>query len=304
MTDFLGIDVGASGLRAFTNPELEAISIDAPNSSAKREQDVIEMLGMLSERMPGSKFQRVCLGMSGFASLGVSAVAISQAIANLFGSSSIVTSDMVSAHYAHFGESDGATVVVGTGALSFAVAGSNIRRIDGLGATLGDFGSAHWIGISAMRRAVRAAELRGDLELLNALEEHLGSSSGWPRQFAQGEIAEFDVAKLSRVVDQQADLGQDLAIEIMSEAGQLAAESVLACAQAVGTKSIGFGGSVLLGSELAQRVFLETLESEQLEASPLRSASGIGCLALASAKNSNRLDQMVSHELAYQSESE
>ena len=300
MSDFLGIDVGASGLRVFSNTNSAAIAvIDAPNSSKNREQDVISALRKLHERAPQLSASRVCLGMSGFSSLGVSAASISREIRALFSAEAVITSDMVTSHYAHFGEADGVTVVIGTGALAFGIGSGKFKRIDGLGASLGDFGSAYWIGLRALRSAVRDSELKGDSELMSALEEEIGTAADWPRRFAKQELSEFQIASLSRVVSQLAQGGNRMALAILSEAGSLAAESAIACAKAVATEVIGYGGSVLLGSESVKQSFLAHIEEANLRATELKAPSGVGALQLAVASHGKRLEFLISEGLAH-----
>ena len=300
MTDFLGIDVGASGLRVFSDAKLPAIAvIDAPNSSKNREQDLIAALHSLSKQKPQLSASRVCLGMSGFSSLGVSAAAVTAEIRELFGAEAVITSDMVTAHYAHFGESEGVAVVIGTGALAFGIANRKAQRIDGLGASLGDFGSAYWIGLKAMRRAIRDSELTGDSDLLSALEAQTGPAAEWPKRFARQEITEFEVASLSRKVSELSESGNQASLEILTEAGIVAAESAVACASAVGTKSVGYGGSVLLGSEKARESFLDVLADHDLEAAELKAPSGIGALQIAAGVENERVKFLISQGLAH-----
>jgi len=300
VTDFLGIDVGASGLRVFSEAESPAIAvIDAPNSSKNREQDLIDALRSLSKENPQLTASRVCLGMSGFSSLGVSAGAIAAEVRELFGAEAVITSDMVTAHYAHFGQSEGVTVVIGTGALAFGIANGKAQRIDGLGASLGDFGSAYWIGLKAMRRAVRDSELTGNSDLLTALEAQIGTAAEWPRRFARQEITEFDVASLSRKVSELSELGNRAAVEVLTEAGVVAAESAVACASAVGTKSVGYGGSVLLGSEKARESFLDVLADHDFDVSELKAPSGIGAVQIAAGVENERVKFLISQGLAH-----
>lgn len=300
MTQHLGIDVGASGLRVFDDSSGNPIAtIDAPNSSKNREQDLVEALQSLSKQLPQLKAQSACIGMSGFSSLGVSAKQIADELARLLDADSLITSDMVTAHYAHFGESDGVAVVIGTGALAFGISGGKHLRIDGLGASLGDFGSAYWIGLKALRSSARASEISGEKELLTSLEEEVGDSASWPRLFAKHELTEFMVARLSRKVSQLGEQGNQLAAEILAEAGELAAESAIGCARRIGATQIGYGGSVLLGSKIMRDSFLSRLTDAVLDAEQLKSPSGVGAWQIADAGDSDRRKFLISEGLAY-----
>ena len=301
MTKALGIDLGASGIRAFVEAtDSPEAAIDQAATSANRESDVIELIENLASELQAS-FDSVCLGMSGYSSLGVDVEKVADSLSQTFQCRALVTSDMATGHYAHFAEQDGATVIVGTGALAFAIGNGKHARIDGLGASVGDFGSAHWIGLTALREAKRESELAGQSALLQELEAVLGPSQDWPRRFAKGEVSTYEVANLSQVVA-TASATSALARDVLVRAGRLIAESAMACAAAVGVKSIGYGGSVLLGNHVAESSFLEELGKSDLDASPLRSSVGAGALGLAIAVDSARASYLVANELAVRSQ--
>src|SRR4051794_15865174 len=69
----------------------------------------------------------------------------------------IVTNDAVTAYLGALGETPGAVIAAGTGAIALASDGARWARADGHGTLLGDHGGGYWIG----RRAVSLA-LRGD----------------------------------------------------------------------------------------------------------------------------------------------
>ena len=296
----LGIDLGASGIRAFLEAtDSPAAAINRPATSANRESDVIELIENLASELQGG-FESVCLGMSGYSSLGVDVEKVAESLSQAFQCPALVTSDMATGHYAHFGEDDGATVIVGTGALAFAVGNGKHARIDGLGASVGDFGSAHWIGLTALREAKRESELSGQSSLLQELEAALGRSHHWPKLFAKGEVSTYEIAKLSQVVA-KASATSDLARDVLVRAGKLVAESAMACAAAVGVREVGYGGSVLLGTKVAEASFLKELGKTELYASPLRRSVGVGALGLAIAADSARASYLVDNQLAVRS---
>lgn len=232
----------------------------------------------------------VCLGMSGFASLDIDSYEVARALSEIFETSKvIVTSDMASAHFAHFAERNGVIVVVGTGSLAFGLGENAVARIDGLGASLGDLGSAHWIGMEAMRRAKREAELAGTSELLFEIEQFLGASSSWPARLARREITTFDIAKLAQIVDSMTDNG--LSSQILTEAGALAAQSAIACASKVEVSEVGFGGSVLALSERMRGRFVADCRATGLLLSPMSHSSGFGAAELAANFDSERVEQ-------------
>jgi N-acetylglucosamine kinase-like BadF-type ATPase len=297
----LGLDLGASGLRAFSEASNQATAEISLGPAAKtREHDTIELIKQLGGQLSTGAFDSVCLGMSGFASLQVDAETVARAINLVFGAKTVtVTSDMVTGHYSHFAEHAGVALVVGTGALAFGVSEDSQKRIDGLGASLGDFGSAAWIGTESMRRAKRAAELNQDTQLLVELEKALGESGLWPRLLASGEITTFAIAATSKIVSKLALEGEQIAMAIMDQAGLHAAESAIACANELNLKDVAFGGGVLKGPDsIATISCLQALTSAGLSAARMENEPGLGALGIANNSESGRLEFLVRNKLA------
>jgi N-acetylglucosamine kinase-like BadF-type ATPase len=297
----LGLDLGASGIRAFSEASNQPIAQISLGSAAKtREQDTIELLKQLGGQLPAGTFDSVCLGMSGFASLNVNAETVAEEINLVFGAKTVtVTSDMVTGHYSHFAEQAGVALVVGTGALAFGVTEDGQKRIDGLGASLGDFGSAAWIGTESMRKARRAAELAQDTQLLIELEKALGESRLWPRLMATGEITTFAIAATSKIVAKLAHEGEQIAIAVMEQAGLHAAESAIACANELNLKDVAFGGGVLRDRDsIATISCLQALSSAGLFATRMENEPGLGALGIANNSESGRLAFLVRNKLA------
>lgn len=105
----------------------------------------------------------VAAGVLGLA--GTSACAdplISESLAAAWSSAGLtcprtVVGDVVTAFAAGTCAPTGAVLIAGTGAIAAAVKNHEIvRETDGLGWLLGDEGSGHWLGISALRSAVRS----------------------------------------------------------------------------------------------------------------------------------------------------
>jgi len=297
----LGLDLGASGIRAYLSGDSTSVVEIAWGATAgKREQDTISLIRELAEKFPAPRCDAAYLGMSGYASLGVRAESVADAIHESFGASEVVvTSDMITSHFAHFQEESGVVVIVGTGSAAFGMGQDIHHRIDGLGATLGDYGSGYWIGHQGMRIAKRSSETVSDETLLIALEAAVGPSDDWPRLLARGELSVFDVAGLSKTVAIQAHRGERLAIQIMRDAGKMAAESALTCAARIGVSRVAYGGGVL-GEEnpIALESFLGIVQKVGVTAEVMACAPGQGAQKMASATNSVRVDYLVNNSLA------
>jgi N-acetylglucosamine kinase-like BadF-type ATPase len=301
VTNALGLDLGASGIRGYLAGESKAVAeISLGATAGNREADAISLIRQLAKDFPEHEISTACLGMSGYSSLGVQADAISDAIAESFGAKEvIVTSDMVTSHFAHFKNSFGVVVVVGTGSLAFGIGAKTHARIDGLGATLGDFGSGYWIGHQAIRLAMRASETTADHELLAALEGQVGPSDQWPRLLAKAEISAFEIAGLAKIVSGLATNGQALAVGIMHEAGEMAATSAIRCATKVDVSNISYGGSVLSeGNPVALSAFLAAVSEAGFSPEPMVALPGQGALEFASSTFPGRTDYLAEKQLA------
>ena len=301
MISALGLDLGASGLRAFSEGSNQPTAEISLGPAAKtREKDTIELVKQLGGELSRGSADSVCLGMSGFASLDVDVEKVARAIHQVFGAKTvIVTSDMVTGHYSHFAEQEGVALVVGTGALAFGVSERGHQRIDGLGASLGDFGSAAWIGTESMCKSKRAAELNQDTRLLAELEKVLGESGMWPRLLASGEITTFAIAATAKIVAKLALEGEQIAIAIMDQAGLHAAQSAIACANKLNLTNVAFGGGVLKDTDSVATVScLQALASAGLSATRMENEPGLGALGIANNVESGRLEFLAGNKLA------
>lgn len=296
MTNALGLDLGGTGLRAYLANQSEPLAqISAAPSSSDRMGDTLKLVAQFAGQTELS-FDSVCIGMSGFSSLGVDPVHMANELHALLGAKNVLlTSDMVSGHYSHFAESPGTTLIAGTGALAFGVGPLDIVRIDGLGATVGDFGSGYWIGREAIRLSRRTAELNGKDQLLSALETSIGPARGWPLSFGRGELSTADVARLAPIVFSQAEQGSELAESIVLRASKLLTESAKAAANKSGSNTVAFGGGLFAASEKLLSISVEAgLSNASLEAQRMTAHPGQGAAGLAAAIDSKLITQLIS----------
>ncbi|HEY1657034.1 MAG TPA: BadF/BadG/BcrA/BcrD ATPase family protein [Candidatus Sulfotelmatobacter sp.] len=139
-----------------------------------------------------------CIGAAGAARADVAA-AIRQAAAELIPGEIAVVGDMAIAMEAAFGAGPGVVVIAGTGSIAY---GRNSRgettRAGGWGFTIGDEGSAHWIGREAVSRLLRTLDERSD--------HGSGSPHGTPVDFTFGSL--FPQLKAIWNVDSLEQLGR------------------------------------------------------------------------------------------------
>ncbi len=219
--------------------------------------------------------ERTCFGLAGVSSPAVQAWA-RQAVAAVVPGELILCGDEEIALDAAFPGGAGILVIAGTGSNAIGRARSGeLFGAGGWGPVLGDEGSGYWIGLEAIRAALRAQDRSGaPTRLLGEIERHwgLGSVAELVAMGNQRDAGAPDFAELAPVVARCAEQGDELAGGILLRAGEELAELVAlvyrkmhasAAADRVAEIGVAFTGSVLaqiapvrraMGSRLAALV--------------------------------------------------
>jgi len=162
-----------------------------------------------------------CIGGAGAARPELAAI-VRSILAEILSSPIDVVGDMETSLEAAFGDGPGVIVIAGTGSIAFGRdnAGKTLRA-GGWGFEIGDEGSAHWIGRSAISAVLRASDLHGDRVLSSALAQSLfkawGGRSLLDLARAANSIPPPDFAALLPAV---VNSGDDLAREVLAHAGR------------------------------------------------------------------------------------
>ncbi len=294
MTLALGLDLGGTGLRAYLPDQAQPIAtISGAPSSSDRMGDTLALIAQFADQGRNS-FESVCIGMSGFASLGIDIDAMAAKINHLLAAKTVLmASDMVTGHYSHFEEDAGTTLIAGTGSLAFGVGPNGIFRIDGLGATVGDFGSGYWIGREAIRAAKREAEISGLDPLIRDLEQELGPASNWALRFGRGEIDTAAVAKLAPVIFENADGESKVASEVVTRASRHLVDSAKAAAQKSGASNVAYGGGLFTSnSKLLDQSFASEAQRAGLALEKMTNPPGLGAAKIAKLGQSPRIQEL------------
>lgn len=288
MTSALGLDLGASGIRAWHGDLAEPIEVHAAAPENDRHDQAVLLATKVSEILEG-KTSSVCLGLSGYSSLNIDKQKLAEKLAELFSAEKVIlTSDMVTPHYSHFGESDGVVAAVGTGTLFFGVSGENQARIDGLGAVLGDYGSAYWIGREALRRSSRGHELGQQSWLFEQLQHMFDGYAQWPKKLASGELKTFEIAKLSSLVSEGAEKQDPLSLEIINQAAELISESIISLSKKLSVTDVALTGGVMKSNLIMKKV-TKALHKQSLEAVSIEGSAVLGSFHLAKNFDSPRI---------------
>jgi len=136
----------------------------------------------------------------------------------------VIANDAETALVGGIGRRYGAVLIAGTGAIAYGVnARGETRRADGWGYLVGDEGSAHWIGLQALRAVMRAYDGRGPATALqDRLASHLGLSdvSAFVMHVYAADFGVPQLAALAPLVSQAAQDEDALAQDILREAGR------------------------------------------------------------------------------------
>lgn len=262
MAFFLGLDGGGTKTECWVGDEthvlgkasagtVKLMAVDEATATSRLQELVINTLtgaGIAAENVAATSF-----GLSGSSSDAVRMWA-ENALRAVVSGSVEVTLDTETALDAGFQGGPGVLVIAGTGSnvLGRCSDGKTLNA-GGWGPVIGDEGSGQWIGLEAIRSALRAQDRGVSTCLLKEIEAHWGLAN-------QGELVAYAnrrervlFAELTHVVARCAEDGDVLAVSVLERAGVELAEQVrlvvskmhqAGCA-AGDARRVAFTGSVL-----------------------------------------------------------
>jgi N-acetylglucosamine kinase-like BadF-type ATPase len=202
---------------------------------------------------------RTCAGVAGAADDGVASL-VQRVLIGLVGGAIEVIGDMEIALESAFAGGAGVIVIAGTGAIA---CGRNrcgeAARAGGWGRLISDEGSGHWIGVQAIRAALRAHDRTENSLLLRLMMQELGAGDVHDVAVKANTEPVLDFAKLLPLVLSAADNGDKPAIQVLERAGRELAETAAIVVERLFTNaehvSIATHGGVFAGSELVKDAF-------------------------------------------------
>ncbi|MHA6522803.1 N-acetylglucosamine kinase [Tessaracoccus sp. G1721] len=177
MSTLLAIDAGQSGSKVRVLVEGEP-AWDATLDGVRTNAALLPQLAALvreARRLSGFDARTVALGVSGWTGSGPAARDLLEQLAGDGVRRVLLAHDSVTSFLGALGDRRGAVVAAGTGAVTIAVGAAGMARIDGWGYSMGDAGSAYWIGSEALHAVMRAHDGRGPATALTDLV-----SRRWP----------------------------------------------------------------------------------------------------------------------------
>jgi len=201
-------------------------------------------------------------------------------------------SEIITAHgpivgHAHAGEVDtafasvqeqwGMVILSGTGSFVFGITPEGkARHFGGMGPVLGDYGSAYAIGLRGLRAAFAsrwATRRKTSLELeVPKVYDLPDLKAVFDRTYGKG-LSRRDIAAVARVVDQQAELGDEIAARCLRDAADELAEIALDIIGELHMQGLNFPmiavGSVAQRSRLWWERLCERVGAEAPQVRPL-----------------------------------
>lgn len=186
----------------------------------------------------------------------------------------------------------GVIVIAGTGAMAFGINEyGHEGRSDGWGHILGDCGSAYYIAQKALISACKAYDNRGSkTALLPAIREYFNLDDFREIIYKVYGASTYDIAKIAPLVSKVAESGDEIAIEILKDAGYELASSAIAVIKNLNLDDhilVAIAGSVFNAGKILMQSFGETLGGyrSDIEIISPRFQPVIGALLLALKEN-------------------
>ena len=190
-------------------------------------------------------------GLTGFGAAAADEIAgLAQQALGLPRTAILLMDDIILAYAAHFRPGAGHLVSAGTGSIGIHVgATGDVVRVGGRGILIDDAGSGSWIALKALDQLYRTLDHTGSFASRQFLADQifaLVGGSGWHdvRQYVyagdRGRIGALAVG-----VARAAELGDDLALEILRQAGAELALLAQAMQARAGTLPVAVIGGVL-----------------------------------------------------------
>ncbi len=267
MAYFLGIDGGGSKTTCAIGDEVSTLATVASgpsNITRVGESIARESLHKAiheacnAAKIAPSQLHRSCIGVAGAGRESVAAI-IHAIVAELIPGKIEVVGDLPIALEAAFGEDHGVIVIAGTGSFAYGRdRQGRTARAGGWGFAISDEGSAHWIGLRAVREALRAADKSTTPPpILEPLMQVRRAHSF--DEFVRAANSDPDFAAFFPAVIIMAEAGDPIARQVLADAGaELAslAEIVMSKLFASDTPvPLATAGGVFRHSSLVRAVF-------------------------------------------------
>jgi len=266
MPYFLAIDAGGTKTTALLADESRVLARSSTGTikvlrttEQTAEARLTALLEELSAKagVPLTKITRTCIGAAG-ASVDAVRRWSQETLERHVGGDVLVCGDEEIALDAAFPGMPGILVIAGTGSIVLGrCSDGSLHTAGGWGPVLGDEGSGYWIGVEAIRTALRAQDRQVNSCLLADIQRHwkLDSLQALIEMANRQPVPDF--SSLARVVSDCAAGGDGLALSLLQRAGMELADTISlvhskmmaeGCDEPAGAKTtigVAYTGSVL-----------------------------------------------------------
>jgi N-acetylglucosamine kinase-like BadF-type ATPase len=308
------VDAGGSKtLALLTTFDLELTSVikSGPMNLLENGEKVVRKnlrrLKKAFEHIPEGSVVRSCFGMPALGEFQDSESYLKEIIVEETGlEPELVVNDVVMGWAAGTVGKDGVHVVAGTGTMAYGRRGSQECRSGGWGSLIGDEGSAYDIGRETLRRVCRQIDGREPGTLLKDFVmgklrfQNWWELSNWVYSKPFSERRPI-IAAVAQLTHEAAQLGDEVALEILKNAGREIALCVLAVVRRLNLEAplVSYSGSVLLENQFVQEEFerflVETVPGVRVQQAVFHPA--VGGLVLLFKKSKVDIDQLLMNKL-------
>ena len=281
MPFFLGIDGGGTKTRCIVGDEKSQLGTGSSSSSKVQRvgeacaRDALAAAvheACVRADISPQQIARTCAGITGSARPEIAGM-MRDLMSSIVGGEVEIVGDVEIAFEDAFGSGPGVVVIAGTGSIAY---GRNLKgetaRAGGWGYAISDEGSGHWIGVEAVRQALRAHDRGERSGLLDDLMAGLGARDFGDFIVRLNGSPLIDFAPLFPIVLAASDNGESVASEILKRAGrELAGLAGVVIERLFGGQSISVAthGGVLASSTIVRKYFAQELKSRYSRAACL-----------------------------------
>ncbi|MGL4109717.1 N-acetylglucosamine kinase [Clostridium sp. LP20] len=211
--------------------------------------------------------KRGCLGLAGYGKVKSAIPKIEGIVDRVFkGIEVLLFNDVHIAHAGALAGIDGIVIIAGTGSIGYSLKNGENKRVGGWGYTIGDEGSAYWIGKKAIEYFSKQAdgrvakgrlydvfreklELEDDYDLIKYVNEKIKADRG-------------EVARFARICSKAAIDGDINAIDIFNQAGKELSLLINVLAKDFGDNKVvaSYIGGVFNSEELILKPLRENID--------------------------------------------
>ena len=272
---FIGIDGGGTKTRCAIGDETSLVGTGSSSSCKVQRVGEACARDSLSAAIheacvqagisPG-QIVRTCAGITGSARIEIARV-MRDLISEIVSGEVEIIGDVEIAFEDAFGTGPGVIVIAGTGSIAYGKdSQGNTARAGGWGSAISDEGSGYWIGIEAVRLALRAYDRGENPTLLKSLMEAVEAQNISHFIVKLNSNPPPDFAALFPIVLSAADNGDPMANQILERAGNELANLGEIVIQRLFKRGENFPlaghGGIFSSSPVLKKAFLQRLKSQ------------------------------------------